>query len=116
MDVMFSPEIEKKVMATAARQGLAPDAYVREVVQKELAAVSVPTDHDDDYDPQALMRAVAALSQRTPAQLEAAQARAIREFKPKIELPADVSPLEVLPVIRGNETDAEVWQALRELS
>lgn len=116
MNVMFPPEVEEKVLAKAARQGLAPDAYVREIVQKELSASEPQAGSDDDYDPQALSRAVAALKRRTPAQLEMARARAIREFRPKRELPSDVSPLEVMPVIRGDETDEEVLRALRELS
>ncbi len=118
MTVTFPPEVEEKVLAAAAQNGLAPEAYVRAVMQKEMRLQGEPS-HDEteaDYDPDALTRAVAALSQRTPAQREAAQARAIREFRPKIELPPEVSPLEVMPVIRGDETDEEVRQALRELS
>ncbi len=123
MTVTFPPEVEEKVLAAAAQNGLEPDAYVRAVMQKEMRLPGEPNSDapdsdamDADYDPEALARAVAALSQRTPAQLEAAQARAIREFRPKIALPPDVSPLEVMPVIRGDETDEEVRQALRELS
>lgn len=70
----------------------------------------------NDYDPEVGMRAVAALINRTPEQIKAAQERAIREFKPKRELPPNVSPLEMMPVIRGDETDEEVLQALKELS
>lgn len=70
----------------------------------------------NDYDPEVGMRAVEALINRTPEQKQAARERAIREFRPKNELPPDVSPLEVMPVIRGDETDEEVLQALKELS
>lgn len=70
----------------------------------------------NDYDPEVGIRAVEALINRTPEQKRAARERAIREFRPKNELPPDVSPLEVMPIIRGDETDEEVLQALRELS
>lgn len=67
-------------------------------------------------DPDALNRAVAALLNRTAEQKRAAREQAIQESQPQIALPANVSLFDVLPVIRGNETDAEVKQALDELS
>jgi hypothetical protein len=73
-------------------------------------------DQGDDEDPDALNRAVAALLNRTPEQKREAQEKAIRESQPQIALPANVSLFDVIPVIRGNETDAEVKQALKELS
>ncbi len=121
MTVTFPPDVEKKIIALAAQQRIDPASFVLSLVEKELngdlaLAPVNGVDHDDDYDPEAGNRAVAALINRTPEQIRAAQERAIREFRPKRELPPDVSPLEVLPVIRGNETDEEVLQALKELS
>ncbi len=71
---------------------------------------------EDDYDPDALNRAVAAIVNRTPEQRREARERAIKESQPEIALPPNVSFFDVIPVIRGNETDAEVRQALKELS
>jgi hypothetical protein len=123
MVVTFPPDLEKKIIALAAQKKVDPASFVASLVAKELGdqndlalANDVGHDDDDDFDPEAGKRAVAALINRTPEQIRAAQERAIREFKPKRELPADVSPLEVMPVIRGNETDEEVIQALKELS
>ena len=121
MIVTFPPEIEKKIIALAAQKKVDPASLVASLVEKEwsneLALAPVNgVDQDDDYDPEVGRRAVAALINRTPEQKKAAQERAIREFKPKRELPPDVSPLEVLPIIRGNETDEEVLQALKDLS
>jgi hypothetical protein len=73
-------------------------------------------DQGDDEDPDALNRAVASLLNRTPEQKREAREQAIRESQPQIALPANVSIFDVIPVIRGNETDAEVRQALKELS
>lgn len=122
MVVTFPPDLEKKIIALAAQKKVDPASFVASLVAKELGdqndlALANDVGHDDDdFDPEAGKRAVAALINRTPEQIRAAQERAIREFKPKRELPADVSPLEVMPVIRGNETDEEVIQALKELS
>ena len=82
-------------------------------------AVTLPDkvrSQDEDFDVEAGNHAVSLLINRTPEQIKAAQERAIREFKPKRELPATVSPLEMLPVIRGKEIDEEVLFALKELS
>ena len=73
-------------------------------------------DQGDEEDPDALNRAVASLLNRTPEQKREAREQAIRESQPQIALPANVSIFDVIPVIRGNETDAEVRQALKELS
>jgi hypothetical protein len=125
MVVTFPPDLEKKIIALAAQKKVDPASFVASLVAKELSdqndlALANDVGHDDededDFDPEVGQRAVAALINRSPEQIRAAQERAIREFKPKRELPSDVSPLEVMPVIRGNETDEEVIQALKELS
>ncbi len=71
---------------------------------------------DDDYDPDALTHAMARFKNRTPEEKRKAREQAIKESQPQIVLPANVSIFDVIPVIRGNETDAEVRQALKELS
>jgi hypothetical protein len=121
--VMFPPDLEKKIIALAAQKRIDPASFVAFLVAKELGdqndlALANDVDHDeeDDFDPEVGLRAVAALINRTPEQISVARAKAIKEFKPKRELPPDVSPLDVMPVIRGNETDEEVIQALKELS
>jgi len=115
---MFPPEVEKKLIALAAQRSVDPASLVASLVAKELneeLALSADAG-DDDFDPNALSRAVAALLSRTPEEKRAARQKAIEESMPKIELPPDVSPFDVMPVVRGNETDAEVLQALKELS
>jgi hypothetical protein len=120
MIVTFPPDVEKKIIALATQKSVDPAFLVTSLVEKqlsdELALAPVNDLVHDDYDPEALHRAVAALVNRTPSQIKAAQDRATREFKPARDLPPDVSPLEVLPVIRGDETDEQVFQALNELS
>jgi hypothetical protein len=122
MVVTFPPDLEKKILALAAKERVDPASLVLSLVSKELddqndLALANDVDHgEDDFDPEVGLRAVAALINRTPEQIRAAQERAVKEFRPKRELPADVSPFEVMPMIRGGETDEEVIQALKELS
>jgi len=123
MVVTFPPELERRIVALAALRRVDPATLVADLVAKELGdetdlalANGVGHDEENDFDPEAGLRAVAALINRSPEQISAAQARAIKEFKPIRELPPDVSPLEVMPLIRGNETDEEVLQALKDLS
>ncbi len=52
----------------------------------------------------------------TPEEKMEARRRAIQESQPQIKLAPDVSPFDVMPVVRGNETDEEVIAALKELS
>jgi hypothetical protein len=123
MVMTFPPELERRIIALAALKRVDPAALVADLVAKELCegndlalANDVSQDEEGDFDPEAGLRAVAALINRSPDQISAAQERAIKEFKPIRESPTDVSPLEVMPVIRGNETDEEVIQALKDLS
>ena len=73
-------------------------------------------DQGADEDPDALNQAVAALLNRSAEQKREAREKAIQESQPQIALPANVSLFDVIPVIKGNETEAEVKQALKELS
>ena len=89
MVVTFPPEMEKKMLTAAAQKGLALDAYLLSLVYKdcdEQVMFELPGDNSD-YDPEAGNRAVAALMNRTPEQIKAAQERAVREFKLIRELP-----------------------------
>lgn len=119
MVVIFPPEVEEKLRAVAAQKGLEPDAYLLALVQKDWdmqPPLEQPNDYDDS-DPEALNRAVAAIANRTPEQIKEAQEMALKEFQPERDLPAGAKNIfDVIPVIRGNETDEQVVQALKDLS
>lgn len=120
MILMLPPEVEEKVLARAAQRGLAPEAYLLSLVEEDQdsqPALEGATADVDDTDPEALNRAVAAMINRTPEQLKAAQEKALREFPPARELPTWANSIfDVIPVIRGDETDEQVLAALEELS
>lgn len=116
---MFPSEVEKKIKERAAQKGLDTATYLIKLVQTDMGAkiaFAEPDSQDDDFDPEALNRAVAAAMNRTPEQRRAAREKAIKESQPRIELPPGVSPFDVMPVIRGSETDQQVIEALKELS
>ena len=122
MTVTFPADLEKKIIALAEQKRVDPASFVASLVEKglsnEMALAPVNgTGHDDDYDPEAGNRAVAALINRTPEQKKAAQEMALREFLPERELPEGAKNIfDVIPVIRGNETNEQVLEALKELS
>ena len=115
--IVIPPELEKKIAILAAQRSLDPSSLIDSLVARELNQPPAPAaSQDDESDPKALSRAVAALIGRTPEQKSAARQKSINESMPRIELPPDVSPFDVMPVVRGSETDEEVLKALKELS
>lgn len=120
MSVILPPEVEKKLLELAAQKCVDPASLIASLVEEEARRDSgrdpLADVGEDDIDPDALNKAVAALINRTPEEKKAARDRAIKEFRPKNELPSDVSPLDVMPVIRGDETDEQVLLALKYLS
>ena len=109
--VTFSAEIEEKVRAIAARRGIDPSSFVATIVEERLGRYIISEqpngDGDDDFEPMALERAIAAMTNRTPEQIKAAQERALRESRPKIELPPGVSALDVMQGLKGAEIEEE---------
>jgi hypothetical protein len=68
-------------------------------------------------EPPTLTEAVARLAHRTPEQIAQAQARAMQAYPPRRTVPAGKSLADVVSgQWPGEETDAEIKQALRELS
>jgi hypothetical protein len=112
MTVMLPPEVEKKLIALAARKSVDPASLVASLVEKELnkeelALVPVAdAGQDNDFVPNALNRAIAAIVNRTPERIKAAQDMALKVFRAERELPEDAKSIfDVIPVIKGNETD-----------
>ena len=122
--IVLPPEVEKKLITLAEVWSVDPASLIASWVAREMPETSgseengsVPFDDGmSTPDPDAVRRAVAALLDRTPEQRRAARQNAIAESRPRIELPPGVSLFDVLPVVRGEETDEEVLQALKEQS
>jgi hypothetical protein len=113
MIVMLPPDIEKKLIALAAQRSVDPASLVASFVEKELnngelaLAPVADAGQDDDFDPDALNRAIAAIANRTPEQIKAAQEKIIKESTPSIELPPGVSAQDVWEGMSGDNQDDE---------
>ena len=116
MIVTFPLEFEQQVKTRAAQKGMDVASYLLSLVQKDIKAADPANGDAGDYDPDALNRMIAKMTSRTPEEKMEARRRAIQESQPQIKLAPDVSPFDVMPVVRGNETDEEVIAALKELS
>ncbi len=116
MIVTFPLELEQQVKTQAARKGMDVASYLLSLVQKDIKAADPANGNAGDHDPDALNRMIAKMTSRTPEEKMAARQRAIQESQPQIELAPNVSPFDVMPVVRGHETDEEVIAALKELS
>lgn len=121
MIVTVTPEVENSLRALAAQKSVDPallgGTLLEEAVRaKGLLATSNGLEPDDDDDPEALARAIKAMIKRTPEEKKAAQERVLRECQPVRELPPGKTIFDVIPRIRGNETDEEVLLALERLS
>src|SRR5215510_2352056 len=122
MNVTISPDVEKSLVALAAQRSVDPavlgGALLEEMMrEKGLLSQTNGTEGIVPEDPEALARAVAAMINRTPEQIEAAQELALKEFQSERELPPGKTIFDVVcGKWPGNETDEEVYEALKRLS
>lgn len=156
MIVMFPPEMEKKLIATAKENGLDPSALVVSVMGKY---VDWPTEIEplngdggldankqgikefylqtglpfsaspqevwdklcslaqgEEEDPDALNRAVARFTNRTPEEREAARQELLNAIPTPLPTPEGKTVFDMIPRIRGEETEEQVFEALERLS
>lgn len=116
MIVTFPLELEQQLKAQAAKKGMDVVSYLLSLVQKDIKAADTGNEAATEYDPEALSRMIALMTSRTTEEKLEARQRAIQESQPLIKLAPDVSPFDVMPAVRGAETDEEVIAALKELS
>ena len=123
MNVNVSPETKKDLEELAAQTGqdisdLAGallDEHMR--VRKLTISDALAPEDSTPEDPDALTRALAKFTNRTPEEIAQAQAQAIRSYKPERELPAGATLLDVVSgKWPGDESEDEIAQALRKLS
>lgn len=116
MIVNVSSEIEGQLTKLAHKNGKPVADVAGASLAQKLREVPVPQE-DEDTDPDALARAIAKMTSRTPEEIAAAQQRAIQASRPPRPLPEGKTLLDVIggrwP---GDETDEEVFEALRRLS
>jgi hypothetical protein len=115
--VNVSPTAEKLLAEMAVRTGRPLPDLAASLLEEKLRELPLPNTDDDDTDPDVLQKAIAKLLNRTPAEVEAARARLFKASRPPRPLP-EGKTLEDILVGQwpGDETDEQVYEALRKLS
>ncbi len=119
MIVNVSPTAEKLLAEMAVRTGRPlPDLAAALLEEKLRESPSSQIGNDaDDTDPHALAKAIAKLLNRTPEEVEAARVRLFKSSRPPRPLPEGKTLEDVLAgQWPGDETDEQVYEALRKLS
>ncbi|MDX2045015.1 MAG: hypothetical protein SF097_27635 [Acidobacteriota bacterium] len=127
MVITVTQETEKQLTALAERVGAPVAVYAGHLLEQKLqengwqngknGSGVVVEDNDDDTDPDALAKAMASLLNRTPEEIEQARERIFAASRPPRPLPEGKTLEDVLRgQWPGDETDEQVFEALRKLS
>ena len=128
MIINVTPETEKQLTALAERVGAPVAVYAGYLLEQKLhenggqngvngSAKVVAQDYDEDTNPNALAEAIAELLNQTPEKMEQARARILAASRPPRPLPEGKTLGDVLlGQWPGDETDEQVFEALRKLS
>ncbi len=116
LTIQLSPEKEKALYEEANRRGVSVEVYAKVLLEEHLPTNRVAAG-EEESDPEALTRAVLAMTSRTPEQINAAQEKAEELIKPGRPLPPGMTIFDVVAgKWPGDETDQEIAQALERLS
>jgi hypothetical protein len=119
MNINVTPEVERQLVVLAAQEGKSAADLGGSLLEEKLREKGLLTDSDgaDVEDPEALTRAIAAIINRTPEEIEAARGRLFAQSRPPRPLPEGKNLLDMIcGQWPGDETDEEVFEALRKLS
>ncbi len=118
MIVNVSPTTEKLLSEMAVRTGQPlPDLAASLLEEKLREPPALAENGADETDPHALAKVIAKLLNRTPEEIEAARARIFKASRPPRPLPEGQTLEDVLAgQWPGDETDEQVYEALRKLS
>lgn len=128
MVITVTQETEKQLTALAECVGAPVAVYAGHLLEQKLhenggrngangSTKFVAQDDDDDIEPNALANAMATLLNRTPEEKERAKAELYAASRPPRPLPEGKTLLDlVYGKWPGDETDEEVFEALRKLS
>ncbi len=120
MNVAVSLEVEKKIIALAGLKGTDPAVFggsLLEETMREKGFLARGNEIDgDEEDPDSLRRAIASLKTRSPEESLAMRERVLAASRPPLPLPEGKTIFDVIPGIRGEETDEAVFEALERLS
>jgi hypothetical protein len=116
LTIELDPEKEKVLRQEATRRGVSVETYARGLVEQHLPANGAVSG-EEDSDREALSRAVLGMTRRTRGEIAQAQQGAEALIQPGRPLPPGKTVLDVVAgQWPGQETDAQVTQALKRLS
>ena len=126
MIVNVTVETEKLLAERAAWIGVPVAVYAGYLLEQKLrengspqaangTAEALAMEDDEDTDPDALAKAIAKLLNQTPEEKEQARLRVLAASRPPRPLPEGKTLGDVLQW-PGDETDEQVFEALRKLS
>src|SRR5690606_22174802 len=110
---------EKILGELAARNGIPVPQMAGELLEEKLKEtyMTSPTDEDGDFGPDALERAIAQMTNRTPEKIEETRARLFQEMEPPRPLQPGTRLADILyRKCPGDETDEVSLAALEKLS
>ena len=119
MIVMFPSEVEQKIKEKAAQKGLDTQTYLIKLVQSDTGskiAFDHPNGQDDDYDSEAGNRSIEAMLTLSSEEREAMRNRVLAKSRSPLPLKEGQSIFEIIPPIRGDETEEEFYQAVERMS
>ncbi|MCI0387611.1 MAG: hypothetical protein MOB07_02410 [Acidobacteria bacterium] len=123
MEVNVSPETESQLSEMAEQIGVRVADYAGFLLEKkvreyaEAARSNGGSSENLDEDPYALEHAIAKLLSRTPEEVEQTRARIFQASRPPRPLPEGKTLYDVVcGQWPGDETDEEVFEALKRLS
>lgn len=126
MIVNVTPETEKQLTRLAERVGAPVAVYAGYLLEQKLhekngqqavngSVNTAEQDDDEDSDPDALAKAISKLLNKTPEEREKERAELFAASRPPRPLPEGKTLADVLQW-PGDETDEQVFEALRKLS
>ncbi|MGH9753881.1 MAG: hypothetical protein ACREA2_13965 [Blastocatellia bacterium] len=126
MEVNVSPETEGQLKEMAEQMGAQVADYAGFLLEQKLRengaahpvnGVEGAVEEDEDIDPDALARAIDELLNQTPEEAEQARLELLRASRPPRPLPEGKTFFDVVcGQWPGDETDEQVFEALRKLS
>src|SRR5262249_15733867 len=126
MEVNVSPETESQLKEIAEQMGARVADYAGFLLEQKLRENGAPhpvngvegaTEKDEDTDPDALTRAIDELLNQTPEEVEQARLELLRASRPPRPLPEGKTFFDgVWGKWPGDETDEQVFEALRKVS
>lgn len=119
MVVNVSPLAEKQLAELATRTGQPLPDLAGSLLEEKLRETDPLAfiNGEEAEDPDALAKAIAKLTSRTPEEIEETRARIFASMEPPRPLPEGKTLFDVLEgQWPGDETDEQVYEALRKLS